>query len=101
MRACCWSIAARLGISYNLARNALACWYERRDERVPDGRSRRSSLAQKQRELPLYQQIAGRAREVYNEGLLLEEIGQRLGHDHATISKAITFWHELRNPPVQ
>ena len=91
------SIATRLSINRNLARKALACWYDRRGERPPDGRRRRSTLPKKHAHPPLYQQIADRVKELYDEGRLLEEIAARLGHDRNMITKAIVFWHEARD----
>jgi len=94
------AIAARLGISRNLARKARACWYELRGLEVPDGRSRRATLDQKHLQAPLYQEIADQVKELFDQGLLLEEIASRLGHDRNTISSAVAFWFRSRGLPV-
>jgi hypothetical protein len=94
------AIAARLGISRNLVRAALACWGERQGAAVPDGRSRRATLRQKHLQPPPYQAIADQVKALYDEGLLLGEMAARLGHDRATVAQAVAFWHTSRGLPV-
>jgi hypothetical protein len=95
------AIAARLGITRNLARKALACWYRRQGQEVPDGRSRRAELAQKHLEPPPYQALADRAMALYDRKLPLGKIAEELGCDRNTVTKAVAFGHAARGrlPP--
>jgi transposase len=94
------AIASRLGINRNLARLALACWFEQRGLALPDGRSRRATLRQKHLQAPPYQEIAERVKELYDQGLLLREIAGRLQRDHNTITGAVAYWFRSRGLPV-
>ncbi|AMV40937.1 recombinase family protein [Planctomyces sp. SH-PL62] len=96
-------IAARLGISRNLAAKALAWWHRSRDLEPPDGRSRRSSLPVDARSLtpPLYVRLADEALRLSEQGLLYEEVAARLGCDRNTAAKAIKRASELRGTPAQ
>jgi hypothetical protein len=94
------AIAAELGISRSLARKALECWYERNGQRPPDGRSRRASLGQKHLRPPLYREIADEAMRLYDEGLLLGEIAERLQCDRQTLANALAFVHSSRGLTV-
>jgi hypothetical protein len=94
------AIASKLNINRNLARKALECWFERRGERPPDGRSLRASLDQKHLQRPRYQEIADEAKRLYDEGLLVGEIARRLQCDKNTLTKALAYWHTSRGLPV-
>jgi transposase len=94
------AIAARLGINRNLARKALDCWHEQHGLAIPDGRSRRATLQQKHLQAPLYQEIAEKVKELYDQGMLLGEIASRLGCDRNTITSAVEFWFRSRTLPV-
>jgi DNA-binding NarL/FixJ family response regulator len=94
------AIADQLGINRNLARLALACWSEKHGQPLPDGRSRRSTLDQQYLMLPLYQDIADRVMELYNQGEPLGNIATALNCDPNTVTKAVAYWHEIRGLPV-
>jgi site-specific DNA recombinase len=94
------AIAAELGITRNLARNALACWFARRGPEAPDGRSRRSGLATKHLEPPTYQQVADEVKELLDGGLLMQEVAERLGLDRNTVTSAVRHWYDSRGLPV-
>ncbi len=94
------AIAAELSINRNLARKALECWFERRGEQPPDGRSRRASLGQKHLHPPRYQEMADEAKRLYDEGLLVGEIARTMQCDKNTITKALAYWHTSRGLPV-
>jgi hypothetical protein len=66
----------------------------------PDGRKRRSQLAVKHSEQPLYQRLAGRVMELAAEGLLLQDISAKLQCDRNTVTQGIRFWHASRGLPV-
>jgi site-specific DNA recombinase len=91
-------IASRLGINRNLASLALACWFKQRGLEVPDGRSRRATLRQKHLQAPPY--IAEQVKELYDQGLLLQEIASRLQYDPNTITSAVAYWFGSRGLAV-
>jgi site-specific DNA recombinase len=93
-------VAAELKISRNLATKAHAFWYRSRGLEVPDGRSRRATLEKKHLEPPKYARLADEAKRLWDEGLLMEEIGERLDCDRTTLTRAIAYWHELHGLPV-
>ncbi len=95
-------IAARLGVSRNLAAKALAWWHRSRGLEPPDGRSRRSSLPTDARSLapPLYVRLGDEALRLSDQGLLYEEVAARLGCDRNTAAKAIKRASELRGTPA-
>jgi site-specific DNA recombinase len=66
----------------------------------PDGRGRRSELAKKQTEPPLYQRIADEVFQLYATDLYLDEIAGRLKVDPNTVTKALGYAHEVRGLPV-
>ena len=93
-------IADRLGALPSLVAKALAHWHESRGLPVPDGRSRRKSLDRKHVEPPLFERLAGEAKQLYDEGLLNGEIAKRLGCDINTVTRSIAFWFSSRSLPV-
>jgi hypothetical protein len=87
-------------IGRNLVAKALAHWFTSRGLPVPDGRSRRATLAKKSLvDLP-YQAIADRAMELFDQGVLLGEIADTLDVDRNTITAAVRWWHEQRGLAV-
>jgi hypothetical protein len=94
------AVARELGIRRNLARRALACWYQQRGLDVPDGRSRRSSLAEPHDTPPLYQRVAEQAKRLWDDQLLIQEIAQQMGCNRETVTKAVAFWHDSRGLPI-
>jgi len=61
-----------------------------------DGRSRRGTLAQHNREPDLFRRIADRAKALFDDGLLYEVIASELECDRTTVREALRFWHESR-----
>jgi len=49
---------------------------------------------------PLYQEVADRVMELYDEGLLLGKIADRLKLDRNTVTAAVRWWHESRGLPA-
>jgi transposase len=94
------TVAAELGISRNLARRALAAWSARAGKRLPDGRSRRSGLATRHAEPPLYQRVAEEVKSLLDEGLLMQAVAERLGIDRNTVTAATRFWYRSRGLPA-
>lgn len=93
-------IAKELGCARNYVTKLLHYWFESRGLVMPDGRSRRSTLAQKHMEPPMYQQIAGEVMELYQQRKLLQDIADALKVDRNTITSVIRWWHEVRGLPV-
>ena len=93
-------IARQLGCSKSKVTKLLKQAFERRGEPIVDGRSRRSTLEQKHSEPPMFQEIAEKAKALYDRGLLLFDIAGQLGCDRNTITSAIAYWHTSRGLPV-
>lgn len=69
-------------------------------EPFPDGRGRRSELAKKQSEPPLYQKLSEEVYRLSATELHLEEIAERLDVDANTVTRALGYAHETRGLPV-
>ena len=80
------AIAERLGCSKALVTKLLRRAARERNVPLPDGRSDRGS--RQARTPPLYVRIAPEVGRLVEEGLLLVEIGERLGVDRTTLTKA-------------
>jgi len=93
-------IAEVLGRARSYVTKLLKHWHESRGLEMPDGRARRSTLKQKHQKAPRYQEIAGQVKVLLDEGILLEEIAQRVGCDRNTVTKAVECWHTSRSLPV-
>ncbi len=93
-------IANRLGCSRSRVTALLKHWHESRGLEMPDGRSRRASLKQKHIDPPLYQRIADEVMALCQQGMLLQEISDRLQVDRNTITSTVRWWHEARGLPV-
>lgn len=94
-------IALELGCSRAKITKLIKHAAEKRGETLEDVRSRRSKLAKKHLETPLYQQIADRAVGLWNRSeLLIDEIATQLNVDRNTITHAVAYWHTSRGLPV-
>jgi hypothetical protein len=89
-------IAQILECKRNWVTKLLRDWFTSRGQSMPDGRTRRSTLKQKHLEAPPCQQIADEAMALYEQGLLLQDIADRLGRDRNTITNAIKYAHAVR-----
>lgn len=87
-------IASELKTTRNLAAAALQHWFTSRGLEMPDGRSRRSDLAVKHLEQPLYQRLAEEVKRRCDDGQLLQDIARDLSCDRNTITQAFSFWYE-------
>src|ERR1019366_6200587 len=67
---------------------------------VPDGRTRLKTLACKHLIMPKYQQIAPRVKDLYDQGILVRQIGIDVGCDCVTALKSLRWWHESRGLPA-
>jgi orotate phosphoribosyltransferase-like protein len=93
-------IARRLKCSKSRVTRLLKHSFESTGKVKPDGRTRRSQLTVKHSEQPLYQQLATRAMELAEEGMLLQDIAAQLECDRNTVTQAIRYWHTSRGLPV-
>ena len=93
-------IAAKIGCARNWVTELLRHWFESRRMPVPDGRSRRATLTQKQSETPLFDQLADEATNLWNQGLSELQIAEQLGCSPPTVVRAVARWHEARGLPV-
>ena len=93
-------IAKQLGCSRKRVTEILKYWFESRGLKMPDGRSRRSSLMKKHVEPPLYQTIADEVVQLYQKGELLQCIAEQISLDPHTVVAAVKWWHEERGLPV-
>jgi len=90
-------IAEELGVDRHLVKGAVEEWHRRNGLPLPiDGRSRRGQLPRCNRQAPLFERIARTAKELYDEGKLIEEIAAELKCDRTTVRSALKFWHESR-----
>ena len=95
-------LSARHGrpVGRNLVRAALDHWHTSRGlGRCPDGRGRRSGLETKHSVAPLYQAIAPEVGRLAGEGLQLQAIAGRLGHDRNTIAQSLNYWRRRQGWP--
>lgn len=93
-------IAQRLNCSKSNVTKLLRHWYESRGQKMPDGRTRRSQLARKHTEPPLYQRISDEVKLLCDEDWLLGEIADHFHCTATTITKARAYWYESRGLPV-
>jgi hypothetical protein len=90
-------IAARVRRNRNLVKAAVVRWHLDRGLEPPmDGRSYRKRLAR----TTLPQELADRAKALYDQGLLLHEISRQLGCNRDTGTAAIAYWFASRGLQV-
>lgn len=89
-------IAQRLGCSKAFVTKLLKHWSRRHGIELPDGRARRGRIPPRPEALPLYQQIADKVMELYDQDQELGDIAAALGHDRNTVTAAVRFWHASR-----
>lgn len=93
-------IARRLGCSRSRVTALLKHWFKSNGLKMPDGRSRRASLKKKHVEPPLYQEIADDVMALWHQGVLLQDIADRLRVDRNTVTATVRWWHEDHDLPV-
>jgi hypothetical protein len=86
-------ISSELGINRNRVAKLLEVAADIHGETLVDGRSRRSNLARKHLEPPLYQAIAPNVMEQFDRGELYATIAKTLNVDINTIRKSVNWWH--------
>jgi len=95
-----FKIAEVLGVSRSRVTHILDEVFELLGEEKPDGRSRRSTLAVKHKEPPLYQSISEEVMKLFAQKLKLGQIADALEIDRNTVTSSVKFWHEQRGLPV-
>ena len=93
-------IARTLNLSGAGVTSLLNRWFKSRGLEKPDGRKRRHTLPQPFEDLPLYQRIAGRVKEMIDAGELIGDIAAELDVDRNTITRAMKFAYESQGLPV-
>lgn len=93
-------IAKELGCARSRVTAVLRYWFESRGLTMPDGRSRRGTLRQQHLQPPRYQQMAEEVMELWQQGMLLQEIAERCHVDRNTITTAVRWWHQEQGLPV-
>jgi hypothetical protein len=86
------NIAARIPCSYPWVAKALAWWYRERGLPVPDGRGLRKRL----RKATQAEELADRAKALWDQGLLMQEIAERLECGKDAVTGAIAHWFRSR-----
>ncbi|MCE9564897.1 MAG: recombinase family protein [Planctomycetes bacterium] len=89
-------MVAQLGCPRSWPAKALAHWHHQRGLQPPDGRTTRERLTAD----PAIADLANRAKELWDQGLLMQEIAGALGCCRDTVTAAIGYWHTSRSLPV-
>lgn len=93
-------ISQEVGLPRSAVQAAICADLARADRERVDGRTRRSALAKKHSELPLYQAVADRVKGLADLGRLFGQIADELSLDRNTVTSAWRYWHECRGLPV-
>jgi site-specific DNA recombinase len=86
-------ISAQLQCHRSWPAKALAYWHNERGFVPPDGRTTRDRLPTD----PAYLELVNRAKELWDRGLLMQDIAIALERCQDTITAAIRYWYESRN----
>ena len=89
-------IAAQVGWNRNIVAEAVARWHRERGLEPPDGRSCKKRLNRK----TIPKELAEEAKQLWDQGLLMQEIAERLHCNGDTVTKAIEHWFRSRGLEV-
>lgn len=94
-------IAARLGCGRNWVTKLLQGWFGAHGQPLMDGRQRRSTLPRKQMKPAMYEELAGQAKVLWDQGLADVQIAARFNCSPPTVVAAVEHWHRSRGlePP--
>jgi DNA invertase Pin-like site-specific DNA recombinase len=92
----CEAIATQLGCPFPWVAKARAWWYSERGLVAPDGRQCRRRLAKPK----LAGQLAEAAKELWDKGLYMQDIAEKLGCCRDLVTDAIRHWFSIRGLPV-
>ena len=92
------AIANELGIDRHQVAAAVRIWHERQGLPAPlDGRVRRATVPEKRlNKSAEFKAIAEKAKALYDEDLLIEQIAEKLGYCRDTIHDSLVYWFESR-----
>jgi transposase len=92
------AIAEKMGIDRHQVTDAIRIWHERNGlPAPPDGRARRATLP-----IPIPAETEAMMEEIkrlYDEGMLMVEIAQRVGRERTTVRKLLNEWFRVHNVP--
>lgn len=94
------TIAEKLGIDRHKVTDSIGIWHEQNGlPPPPDGRARRATVPEPIRRPtdngPLMEEIKG----LYDQGLLMVEIAQRVGRERTTVRKLLDEWFRMHDLP--
>ena len=87
-------------IGRNMITNALRHWYASRGLEMPDGRARRATLKRKSVTPGLYEAHVDCIMQMFDEGILLSAIAEKVGIDRNSLTAFVRRWHEEQGLPV-
>ena len=91
------AIADELGIDRHQVTAAWRIWHERRGlPAPPDGRARRATVPDKNRAEPVFRSISEEVKALYDQGLLIAAIADRVGRTRDTVRAALEYWFSSR-----
>ena len=94
------AIAQKLGIDRHQVTAAIRIWHERQGLPMPaDGRVRRATVPDKRLRAAEFKAISEKAKALYDEDLLIEQIAEKLGYCRDTIHDSLVYWFESREQP--
>ncbi len=96
----CKEISQQMGVARSRVTKLLQHWFDRRGLPRPNGKKRGKQINGTRSELPVYQQIAGRACQLMDDGHSHRNIAKELKTSDATVAKAIAWWHSTQKLPV-
>lgn len=95
------AIGESLGLDRHQVTDAVRIGHEQLGlPKPPDGRNRRATLLVKGLKAPLYQRLADEAKALLDQGLLIEEIAERLRCNRDTAHAALRYWFEQHGMPM-
>ncbi|MGE3809683.1 MAG: hypothetical protein AB7K24_33880, partial [Gemmataceae bacterium] len=89
-------IAVRVGWNRNIVTEALSIWHRRQGLKPPDGRTCKARLERETQP----EKLSDQAKQLFDQGLLMQEIAECLGCNRDTVTQAIAYWFRSRGLPV-
>ena len=94
------TIAEELGIDRHQVTDAIRIWHERNSlPAPPDGRARRATVPEPNRNPTDNGPVMEEIKRLYDQGLLIVEIAQRVDRERTTVRKLLDDWCRVHNEP--